>query len=322
VDNALKNDLQLLFVILPNNKLDLYACVKKRLSVNKGIPSQCFVAKNLTNKGLMSIATKVVVQINAKLGGEPWTVSLPFKNAMVVGFDAYRGGGATKLGERTGIGAVVSTLNATCSRYFSTVSHHKGQEELGSCLASDILKCLNAYFDENKQYPEKVIVYRDGVGDGQLRYVFDTETEMVKNSMHDFYLKKGFKEGPKLTYIVVTKRINTRIFNVNSNENPGPGTIVDSTITLPERYDFYMITAAARQGTVSPCCYNVLYDSGDLDADKIQRFTYKMCHLYYNWSGTVAVPAPCQYAHKLAFLSGMALGGAPAESLNTKLHFL
>jgi len=321
VDSAVKNNLQLLFVILPNNKLDLYSTVKKRLSINNGIPSQCFLAKNLTNKGLMSIATKVVVQINAKLGGEPWSVQLPFKNAMVVGFDAYRGGGATKVNEKCGIGAIVSSLNASCSRYFSAVSNHKGHEELGSNLASDILKCLNAYFDENKQYPEKVIVFRDGVGEGQLRYVYDIETVQVQKSMNDFYLQKGLAE-PKFTFIVVTKRINTRIFNERSNENPGPGTIVDDVITLPERYDFFMITAAARQGTVSPCSYNVLRDSGDMDADKIQRLTFKMCHLYYNWSGTVAVPAPCQYAHKLAFLAGMALGGAPSDALNTKLHFL
>ena len=43
------------------------------------VPSQCFLAKNLTNKGLMSIATKVMVQINAKLGGEPWSVIIPVK---------------------------------------------------------------------------------------------------------------------------------------------------------------------------------------------------------------------------------------------------
>lgn len=35
--------------------------------------------------------------------------------------------------------------------------------------------------------------------------------------------------------------------------------------------------------------------------------TYKMCHLYYNWPGTIRVPAPCQYAHKIAFLVGQSI---------------
>jgi len=323
LDTATKKDLQLLFVILPNNKLDLYSVIKKRLSVNLGIPSQCFLAKNLTNKGLMSIATKVVVQMNAKLGGEPWSIQIPLKNTMITGFDAYRGGGATKVGERSAIGALVATVNGTFSKYFSTVSNHKGLEELGTNLALDMNKCLDVYSVENGgKLPERIIMYRDGVGDGQLRLVYDVETQHIKKSLYDYYDNAKVQQKPTLTYIVVTKRINTRIFNIGSNENPGPGTIVDSTITLPERYDFYMVTAAARQGTVSPCSYNVVVDDGDLDADKLQRITYKMCHMYYNWSGTVAVPAPCQYAHKLAFLTGMALGSAPAEGLSNKLHFL
>jgi len=319
LDNVLrKGNLELVFVILPNNKLDLYAAVKKRLSADFGIPSQCFLAKNLTNKGLMSIATKVVVQINAKLGGEPWSVQNPLKNLMVVGFDAYRGGA----GKKDAIGAIVASINHNLSTYYSTISRHNGLEELGNNLAADMKKCLDAYKTENKgPLPERIIFYRDGVGEGQLNCVYQTELPQLQTSINQFYTAAGV-QIPKFTYIVVTKKINTRIFTAQKPDNPPPGTVVDDVITLPERYDFYMITAAARQGTVSPCSYNVLCDSQELGPDKIQKLTYKMCHLYYNWSGTVAVPAPCQYAHKLAFLAGMAIGGAPNEKLATKLHFL
>ena len=31
------------------------------------------------------------------------------------------------------------------------------------------------------------------------------------------------------------------------------------------------------------------------------QISYKLTHMYYNWPGTVRVPAPCQYAHKLAY---------------------
>ena len=36
-------------------------------------------------KGLMSVATKVAIQMNCKLGGEPWTVKIPLENTMIVG---------------------------------------------------------------------------------------------------------------------------------------------------------------------------------------------------------------------------------------------
>src|ERR1700754_1586589 len=106
----------MIFVVLPNNKLDLYSQVKKTLAVEKGIPSQCFLVKNVTNKGLMSIATKVVVQMNAKLGGEPWTVKLPMKDTMFIGFDVYKGAiGNTKKGS---IGAMVATFSPNFTKYF------------------------------------------------------------------------------------------------------------------------------------------------------------------------------------------------------------
>lgn len=47
------------------------------------------------------------------------------------------------------------------------------------------------------------------------------------------------------------------------------------------------------QGTVSPTHYIVVRDGSNLKVDNMQRLTYKLTHLYYNWPGTVRVPAPC-----------------------------
>lgn len=54
----------------------------------------------------------------------------------------------------------------------------------------------------------------------------------------------------------------------------------------------------------------------------LPRLTFKLCHLYWNWPGTVRVPAPCKYAHKLAFLSGQILHHEPGAQLCDKLFFL
>ena len=40
---------------------------------------------------LMSVATKIGIQINAKLGGEIWGVHIPTKTLMVIGMDSYHG---------------------------------------------------------------------------------------------------------------------------------------------------------------------------------------------------------------------------------------
>ena len=70
----------------------------------------------------------------------------------------------------------------------------------------------------------------------------------------------------------------------------------------------------------------------------IQQLTYKLTHLYYNWPGTVRVPAPCQYAHKLAYQVttfvpmatlttvptqvGEHIHKEPSEQLNHRLFYL
>ena len=49
------------------------------------------------------------------------------------------------------------------------------------------------------------------------------------------------------------------------------------------RYDFFLISQSVRQGTVTPTHYNVIWDTSGLKPDHMQRLTYKMTHLYYNW---------------------------------------
>ena len=142
---------------------------------------------------------------------------------------------------------------------------------------------------------------------------------MILSKLKPFYKN----ESPKLAYIIVNKRINTRVFKGNNDDNPPPGTVIDDVITYPERYDFLLVSQCVRQGTVSPTSYNVIFDTSGLPPDRMQRFTYKLNHLYYNWSGTVRVPAPCQYAHKLAFLVTQALNNkSPNPRLENLLHFL
>ena len=55
---------------------------------------------------------------------------------------------------------------------------------------------------------------------------------------------------------------------------------------------------------VSPTHYVIVYDSTGRDPGQIQQLTYKLCYTYYNVAGSIKVPAPIQYAHRLANLIG------------------
>ncbi|XP_046667762.1 piwi-like protein Siwi [Homalodisca vitripennis] len=302
---------QLILVVLLNQKADRYSAIKKKTLVDRAVPTQVVLAKNLNKKSVMSIATKVAIQMNCKIGGAPWSVTMPLNGLMVVGFDVCHD--AKSKGKSCG--AMVASLNKAMTRYFSAVSNHPVGEELSNDLALNVVKALHCYKKYNNTLPSHIIIYRDGVGDGQIPYVFSHEVQHVARAVHEIY------GGPvKLAVVLVTKKINTRLFH--NAQNPRPGTIVDDVITLPERYDFFIVSQFVNQGTVSPTSYNVIHDTIGLDPDKLQRLTYKMTHLYFNWSGTVRVPAPVQYAHKLAFLVSQSLHRPPNSSLQELLYFL
>lgn len=316
IDSALGNGpCSLIMCIFPNNKADRYAAIKKKCYVDRAVPSQVVLAKTCMHKNALSIATKVAIQLNCKLGGAPWTVPIPIKGLMVIGFDVCHDSAKR---ERS-YGAMVASLNNTFSRYYSSVSEHKEGNEMSNDLALSISKALRAYKEANHALPERLVIYRDGVGDGQIPQILETEVATIKKSLLQIYGSESLL--PKLVFVVVTKRINTRIFTMNS-QNPNPGTIVDDVITTPTKYDFFLVSQTVRQGTVSPTSYNVIYDEADTTPEQIQRLTYAMTHMYYNCSSTVRVPAPTQYAHKLAFLVGQTLHQSPSTEMQNLLYFL
>ena len=69
------------------------------------------------------------------------------------------------------VGAVVSSINATMTRYTSSCTLHKNNEELLDQMKACVMKALRKYKEHNKSNPQRIIVYRDGVGDGQIEYV-------------------------------------------------------------------------------------------------------------------------------------------------------
>jgi aubergine-like protein len=73
------------------------------------------------------------------------------------------------------------------------------------------------------------VIYRDGVGEGDFHTVCTHEVENLKSQLKMMYGDQPFK----MAFIIVTKRINTRLF-LNS-ANPPPGTVADDCVTMPER---------------------------------------------------------------------------------------
>lgn len=67
--------------ILPSNQKSYYDAIKKYLNSDCPVPSQCVLAQTLSKQGMiMSIATKIALQMACKLGGELWALEIPVRN--------------------------------------------------------------------------------------------------------------------------------------------------------------------------------------------------------------------------------------------------
>ncbi len=142
--------------VVPQIKSDRYASIKKLCCIEKPVASQVIVVKNISNeKKVNSVAQKVILQMNCKLGGELWACQTPFKvccysyhpnipylsfflrqGIMVIGIDVFH-----EKGRRSGsVAGIVSTLNDNMSRYYSNVAiQREGQEIIDALKVQETL---------------------------------------------------------------------------------------------------------------------------------------------------------------------------------------
>ena len=113
IEQNLNDSVQAVVLILPGQKgkAPLYDDLKKLLINKIPVPSQVVISSTISKgKNVRSICNKILIQICAKIGGEPWAVSdLPFfdRPTMICGMDTYK-----KLGVNgKSIMAVTASLN-------------------------------------------------------------------------------------------------------------------------------------------------------------------------------------------------------------------
>lgn len=317
-------DTQFVVIIFNAPRTDRYQAVKKYCCCERPIPSQVINSRTISREDRMkSIVMKIALQINCKLGGSLWSVQIPYDCSMVVGIDVYHEG-VGNAGQNV-VGIVCSTNKDYTSYLSQAVIQRRGQE-ISDTISPPFRQALEKYMEVNRCLPKQIFIFRDGVGDGQLEHVSKVELDQYQKII-DAMMKTIPDPGyvPKITAVIVQKRINTKIFQMQGPghlDNPPPGSVVDHTVTRRHLSDFFLVSQHVRQGTVTPSHYIVLRNDNNVKVDHLQRLSYKLCHLYYNWPGTIRVPAVCQYAHRIAYLTGMHLQRLPSAELNDKLFYL
>ncbi|CAB3384434.1 Hypothetical predicted protein [Cloeon dipterum] len=141
-------------------RVDRYNAIKKYCCANRSVMSQIVTRRSITRGNNLSIATKIVLQINCKVGGAPWTVANPtlLQGIMVIGFDVSK----DSLNRNIAFGALVATMNDSFSSYHSQPIEIIKGHDLSSKICSALQKTLEAYEKKNGTLPTKVVFYRDG----------------------------------------------------------------------------------------------------------------------------------------------------------------
>jgi aubergine-like protein len=305
-----------------------YEKIKTLTTTSISIPTQV-VMLPVNAKRMNAVLDKVALQIQAKAGAQLWAIrpSQVFgKFLMVVGIDVFH----DTIQKKKSVLGFCATIHPNLSKYYSTTSLQQSGQEIATSIGNLFLEALHTFKARAKRYPETIIFFRDGVAESQIPAVKDFEVQSILRACEDL----GEAYRPLVLYTVVVKKTAAKFFTPPCSKggtqrgrmevtNPPPGTVVINRV-VPEQGDFYLISHSANQGMSSPTLYRTIFSSrkADFPLEELARLAYKLCHLYYNWTGAIKVPAPCMMAHKLAYLVGKFTHAPGATGMPTSPYYL
>ncbi|CAF1041399.1 unnamed protein product [Rotaria sordida] len=311
--DASKNRWQLAIVVLNTRSDQVYDYVKQLGHQQLGLRTQCIdmeaLVKNIGN--LNMYVDNLSQKINSKLGGINSVVNTKLALSRSSKEDLFMFFGAdvthsTCSTDRPSIAAVVASRDPTNTLYAARLCEQYPKK--GRC-SMEIIKELDQMVADllrvfartcGGRLPNKIVFYRDGVDEGQYQKVLDNEVNKIKTACRIVY---GDRSLPKLIFIVVKKRHNTRFFLYDGKQtmNVQAGTVIDQDITHPSQFDFYLCSQAAIMGTSRPTLYHVLHDDIGFSSDDVQQLTYWLCHTDMRCTKSVSIPSPVHYAHLAAY---------------------
>lgn len=301
--NQAKAEPQIVVVILMNSISSIYSEIKRTGETILGIPTQCLLMRNVQRPNKQYLAN-VCLKVNAKLGGINQVLGenhLPFLRqipTIVLGADVSHPAPGSRAASVTGL---VASLSPDLSRFFAISSTQEARVEIIDQMENMVKEALKAFYGITRRKPARILMYRDGVGEGQFSEVLQKEVGAIRRACTS--LEKGY--APNITFTVVQKRHHVRLFPLSRDMadrsgNCLPGTVVDTAIVHPFEYDFYLQSHAGLLGTSRPSHYHVLLDENKLGSDVLQQMTYDMCYLYARCTRSVSLVPVAYYAHLVA----------------------
>ncbi|KAK3349981.1 ribonuclease H-like domain-containing protein [Lasiosphaeria hispida] len=306
---------QLIFVVLPSKDAVTYNTIKKLGDIAYGFQTVCVQAdKFMSEKGQLGYFANVGLKVNLKFGGVNHKLSRDIElikagKTMVVGYDVTHPtnmapGAAANAPSLVGL---VASIDRDLAQWPAYVWSMKGKVEmLDDTLVHGFKSRLQLWGRNNKgQLPENIVIFRDGVSEGQFSQVLDQELPKIREACLSLYTSS---RRPRISLIVSVKRHQTRFYPTDPtkihsrSKSPREGTVVDRGVTSVRYWDFFLQAHASLQGTARPAHYTVLLDEifradyGAAAANALEKMTHEMCYLYGRATKAVSICPPAYYA--------------------------
>ncbi|KAI5268962.1 Piwi-domain-containing protein [Aureobasidium subglaciale] len=302
---ASSHKIELLFIILKEADKWLYSRIKYYGDVKHGLFSINTVGSKLQKpKGQDMYLGNLALKFNIKGGGVVHTqrdmYPLDGKNTcMLVGIDVTHPSPGSAEGSPS-IAGVVASVDEHLSAFPGSLRSQRGKEEMVQGLTDMMLERLELWRKHNKNLPSKIVIFRDGVSEGQYDLVLDLELPPIQKAFEKLY--GDSKKWPKVTIVIVGKRHHTRFYPTDNKSmdqrtgNPMPGTVVDRGVTSHILYDFFLQAHKGLQGTARPAHYVVIKDELNFGADALQTWVHKLCYMFNRATKAVSICPPAYYA--------------------------
>lgn len=299
---------QLLFFIVPDKSSDLYSRIKKSCDCRYGVVSQVLQAAHV-QKCQDQYISNVCMKVNAKMGGTTSravgavlsriakaSMAIP---TMCIGADVSHAAPGSEAGS---MAALTMSTNLDCTRYAAQCNTNGHRVEI--ITTANIKDCLRPLLENywipnigGGRLPQRILYFRDGVSEGQYQHVLDQEVRDMKLLMCEI----NPKADVKFTVIVASKRHHVRFFPVQGagdrNGNPQPGTLVETGVTHPFEFDFFLCAHSAIKGTARPIHYHILLNEANMTAEELQQLTFEHSFQYARSTTPVSQFPAVYYAH-------------------------
>ncbi|MCJ1386039.1 hypothetical protein MMC17_009164 [Xylographa soralifera] len=323
-------NVKFLLIVLPKADTGLYNRIKYCGDVSYGLHTVCVVGSKFgklrlnrqtgQNEPDLQYFANVALKFNLKKGGVNQSLDksklgiVGEGSTMVVGIDVTHPSPGSA-SNAPSIASMVASTDGQLGQWPAVLRIQAARQEQVSDLDDLLVSRLKLWHVKNHKYPDNILVYRDGVSEGQYNMVIKDELPLLQKACKDNYPADAQKRGfPKISIIVVGKRHHTRFYPTSEEPgkidtrsfNPVNGTIVDRGVTEARNWDFFLQAHTALQGTARPAHYYIVHDEIFAKAavrppflnaaDVLEDLTHNMCYMFGRATKAVSICPPAYYA--------------------------